>query len=545
MSRRNPRRVGRREALRLGAAGLAALAAFDTLSQKTRAQAMVSAAPAERLCFVFGATGGGSITDSFLPVTESEVAARGGSPDELICYESRFVVERPVPGLPGSPHRLRALDLPFVIDPADPDAGYRLGFGGAGTQYRVSRFLDDHLADVAVMAMEGTSVNHFVAQTRAVTGAGIDGGRHLGERVAETYGQTLVLPFVNMATGGFLEPGSARLPSYARGETVVQPQFFALGTDALRGMVAAPGATSARAPVGDELLRGRALMARARRARDALDGRSVFGQTFQCSPLLRKVLADRRFADDVVEPADLISKLFFLTEVDPAAYGLALTEGAAALRLLVETMPDEGLPQTARRSCLNDPFLAQVLLAYLLARHGFSASVCLGLPFSADVGNLDVNLPLSFDFSHQNHVMCQALMWSRLLDGVHKLITLLQQTPVVGGGTLWDRSLIYVASDFGRDKVRAVAGQPLSSGTSTGHHLNNGALLVSPLLRGGRRYGGIDAADLLTHGFDPVSGDALPGTVMREGHVYSAVCQALGIAFPGQIPMDAMMRPGS
>jgi len=530
----------RRDALRLGASSLAAMAAFGSLSQKARAQS-ISQAPADRLLFIITATGGGSITDSFMPVGEAEVTTAGGDEKAHICYPDEYVVERQVPGSPSSPHRLLALDLPFDFAGGD-DAGWRAGLGGPGTQYRLSSFLDAHLADMAVMTVENTSVNHFVAQSRAVTGAGIDGGRHLGERVAEVYGQNLVLPFVNMSNGGYLEPGSANIPSYARGETVVQPLFFALGTDAMRGMVGAPGAPPRAAAVGTDLDRGRRLMARARAVRDSMDAQSAFQQTFQCSPILQKVLGDRRFAATGIEPAELVSNLLYLTEVDPASFGLSLTENAAELRRVVEAMPSLGGPQQNPRTCFTDPYLSQIVLSYLLAKFGYSTSICLGVPFSADVDNLDVNPPLSFDFSHSNHVAAQALMWARVMDGVNKLISLLQQTPVADGGTMWDRSLIYIASDFGRDKLRSVSGAPLVDGTSTGHHLNNGAVLVSPLLNGGRIYGGIDKSTLLTHGFDPLSGDATPSTVMREGHIYSAVCQALGVDFPGREPMTAMMR---
>jgi hypothetical protein len=535
--------LNRRDALRFGASTVAALAAFESLSLEARAQASISAAPADKLLFIITATGGGSITDSFLPVRESEVLAAGADPSEMICYDDSFVVERAVPGDAASPHRLRALDLPFDFG-GGPNAGYRAGLAGPGTQYLLSQFLDAHLGDVAVMTVENTSVNHFVAQARAVTGAGVDGGRHMGERIAEVYGQSLPLPFVNMSTGGYLEPGSARIPGYARGEAVVQPQFFALGTDAMRGMVGAPGAALGQAAVDGALDRGRRLLARARAVRDDLDRTSLFQQTFQCSPLLQKVLSDRRFAATDIEPAELVKNLFFLTEVNPEAFGLSLTEDAAGIRGLVEAMPSLGGPQRNPRSCFTDPFLSQVVLAYLLAKFGYSTAVSLGVPFSADVANIDVNPPLSFDFSHNNHVAAQSIMWARVMDGVHKLITLLQQTPVAGGGTLWDRSLVYVASDFGRDKVRSSPGTPLVEGTSTGHHLNNGALLVSPLLRGGRLYGGIDKGTLLTHGFNQLTGEVEPSRVMREAHVYSAVCQALGVDFPGREPMDGMMRAG-
>jgi len=66
--------------------------------------------------------------------------------------------------------------------------------------------------------------------------------------------------------------------------------------------------------------------------------------------------------------------------------------------------------------------------------------------------------------------------------------------------------------------------------------------MVSPLLRGNRVYGGIDPTTLLTYGFDPSSGEAVPGTVMREGDVYAVVAGALGVDYPGRRSFPAMIR---
>ena len=40
----------------------------------------------------------------------------------------------------------------------------------------------------------------------------------------------------------------------------------------------------------------------------------------------------------------------------------------------------------------------------------------------------------------------------------------------------------------------------------TGHDLNDGALIISPLANGGRLLGGIDAETGTTYGFDPATG---------------------------------------
>jgi len=51
--------------------------------------------------------------------------------------------------------------------------------------------------------------------------------------------------------------------------------------------------------------------------------------------------------------------------------------------------------------------------------------------------------------------------------------------PAIEAADLWDRSLIYVATDCGREKARPSG----ASSWGTGHHLNNGSVLISPLLR--------------------------------------------------------------
>ena len=46
----------------------------------------------------------------------------------------------------------------------------------------------------------------------------------------------------------------------------------------------------------------------------------------------------------------------------------------------------------------------------------------------------------------------------------------------------------------------------------TGHHLNNGSLIVSPFANGNRVLGGVDPDTGLTYGFDPRTGDPERGS---------------------------------
>ena len=67
-------------------------------------------------------------------------------------------------------------------------------------------------------------------------------------------------------------------------------------------------------------------------------------------------------------------------------------------------------------------------------------------------------------------------------------------------------------------------------------------MIVSPLLNGGRVYGGVDAATGLTFGFDRATGVAAPGTLMHEEDVYSVLASALDIDFEGRIAIPTMLR---
>ncbi len=189
-------------------------------------------------------------------------------------------------------------------------------------------------------------------------------------------------------------------------------------------------------------------------------------------------------------------------------------------------------------SLTRDPFEAQAALAFLLVKNGVSCAVTLGPPSSPlfnETGTRAYTAPIGFDWSHTDHRGAQNAMWGRVMHVVDGLVELLKSVEAPGGGgaSLWSKSLVYVATEFGRDKVGA---------GGSGHHLNNGNVLVSPLLNGDRIYGGVDAGTALTYGFDPSTGAPAPGTAMHEGDLYSAVCHALDIDFAGRRDMPCMVR---
>ena len=103
---------------------------------------------------------------------------------------------------------------------------------------------------------------------------------------------------------------------------------------------------------------------------------------------------------------------------------------------------------------------------------------------------------------------------------------------------MWDRSLIYIATDFGRDQRRPEGSETFGSA----HGPNNANLLVSPLLQGNRVFGGVDPTTCLTYGFNTRTGEPDRNVELKEGHWYSAIAQALGIDFPGRHNMSAVVR---
>ncbi len=441
-----------------------------------------------KLLFVVAASGGASIVDSFLPVAKTD--GRGGNaydPDQLA---------QPA----GSNLRCVApLDNHFMQ--------MKMGNG-----YPQPAFLERHMRDLAVVTADGTSVNHLVAARKSLTGDGINRGRTLGEACALEHGASLLLPNVNMAGQGFIEPGSDEIPIWARAEPVSDPRLFAFATDGTRGLKGAPSA---------------ALVARARGFRRKLEDASRFTQTFEGSELLREYRDQRDLILPRLEEMNLISQLLLYQkgEAPLDEYGL---ESSPKLQQLLSTFP----------RMATDPFEAQAALAFLLTRFGVSCSVTIGLSMSPNFDGTDriTNAQAAFDWSHIDHRGTQNAMWSRVLKVVDGLIGLLKAEDHLGDpalGKMWDRSLVYVATEFGRDKV--------AEGGSA-HHPNNGAVFVSPLMRGNRVYGGVDPNTCHTYGFDPVTGAPDANVRMTEGHLYSAAAHALGIPFPGRVDMPAVVR---
>ena len=508
MSLKNNGRLSRREALKalsLAAAGTTSLSSLLLGCRQSQLTPEISEASGVRrealtgspkFLIVIGATGGASIVDSFLAVRTTEAGANAAKVNVFPDASVQAVTGSPLRAVKFSSSKLGSIPIPVNTD--------QLSF--------VQKYKDDMLVATSV----GTSVNHAIAQKRAVTGNGAWKGRTLQECVALQWGQGMPLPNVNMSVGGYAERGTdVTLPASVYAETVTNPSLWPLGLDGQKGVRGAPPAD---------------VIALARKARNEIDEQSVFGRTFANSKALSRWRSQRE-SSAALETQDLITRLNVLPDAPPqiplAQYGLGSSPDAARVRLV---FPD----------FFTDPFQGQAALAFLLLKYRVSAAVTIGPDFNVKLGGSTgvANPPLAFDFSHNDHRSAQAFMWNRILSTIDKLATLLKSEPfdTTTGETLWDRTMIYVATDFGRTRVRP----DNATAFGTGHDLNNGFLLVSPMVKGNTVLGGIDPATTLTYGFDARTGVAQPGKLdSNEADIFTGVLTAMGADLSGSGLPDA------
>lgn len=497
----------RRTLLRTTAAGLGGAALAGGLTQTAHSQEAVERAKNPRFLIVLSAFGGANVVDSFMARRESECEA----PSEINAYPDSLVQ---------SIGEFRAIDL----------NGPRIGAIPAAFTANQSAFVKKHSRDMMVTTHTCTSVNHFVAQMRSINGNAAWKGRTLQEAVAFTYGAGYPIPNVHIVNGtGFTERGTDEtMPGYVYGERAPTPNLWPLSLDGYKGIKGAPA---------------RELFEKARAFRnERLDPNSAFYKAFSRSGRLKHWNEMRTTSLRGVEAEDLITKLMLYPDSEQmplSAYGLKGSEIATKVR---EAFPNYDF----------DPLEAQAALAFMLLRYGVSVTVTIGpeggAVFKKGVklgeGGLNegdiVNPPISFDFSHQASREVQAVMWDRILRTADRLITLLKGEEFRNGQSYWDRSMIYVASEFGRTRRRP----PGAMTFGTGHDLNNGSLLISPFVNGGRVLGGVDPGTMLTYGFDSETGRPDPGRHMTEPETYAGIAHALGIDTSGSgLPdMRAMRR---
>lgn len=491
MTRRTP---NRRDLLKgLFAAG--GLGATVGLSQR-RASASEDK---PKLLVVLSCFGGANILDSFLPVATE---------DALTDVNRGTVLSHDVYQPEGS-------NL-WCVDRSTP-----------------KNFLDSHGDQMAVLATQSSSVNHWVAQARSVNGRGVNNGRTLQEAVADWHGAATILPNVNMGRGGFAEPGTdTTLASRYTAEIVTNPVTYAFATSGYQGLLPADAVDEAR--FADWMQTTRAL-------RDGtLEDVNAFARTFTGSAQRRALLRYRSETTPAMEAADLITELMYVQDMSSLVpldeYGLSSSPCADA----IEDVLNDALP-TNTSGAPSDRLEAQAALAYLLLATGTSVSVTLTEPGTDGF--------LAFDQSHSDHRSAQKTHWDRVLDVADRLIGLLKDTPD-GDGTLWDRTLLVFATEFGRDKWDT------GDGFGSGHHLNNGLVLVSPMLAGNQVLGGVDPDNGFTYGFDPDTGESTPFEGLTPGEdplyddenlppgeelVYGTLAALLEVEYDGQETISALL----
>lgn len=376
-----------------------------------------------------------------------------------------------------------------------------------GNGYDQGTFIQKHGSDTIVVTNEVSSVTHSVASVRAITGDNVNAGRTITEAVSMQYGGGSIIPNLNMAGEGYAANGiDSSIPVAARAEIVSDPSLFALATHGFKGVAGAMN---------------KGEMDLARQLRMDLEKASRFGKTNVDAKLYGNYLYNREKIMRSMERGDIVTKLSLPTG---QKVSFALNDDATKIA--------EKLPKLA-----FDPLQSQVALAFLAAKSGFSNAITISTAPSPIFreGRTD-NAPIGFDWSHLDHRGGQNAMWSYILANVDVLIELLKETDIDGDpskGKMWDKSLVYIATEFGRDRTK---------GGGSGHHLNNGNILISPMLKGNKVYGGVDPQTNLTYGFDPASGAPDKNAKMKEKHVYSAICHAMGINFAGRVDMPCLVR---
>jgi hypothetical protein len=458
-----------------------------------------------KFLIVLGATGGASLIDGPLGIRKSE----SKNASTLNCYDDVNVTTPfgDLRAVKQASESLGPIPYPVAADQAD--------------------FIRKYGSDMLVVPATTTSVNHGVAQRRSVTGNEAWLGRTLQELVALEYGKSVTLPNAHLVTGSeFTSRGTDRsLPSYAYGETIADPILWPLSLHGSRGL---PGGERPD------------LIAKARLLRDQkLRQSSQFSRIFDGAPA-RKQWRDLRANQEAFEKADLITKLMIAS--DSAKYPLA-KNGLASSPLSAKVR--EKFPNFE-----VDPFESQAALAYLMLTQGVSVTATLGATFnfvytgktqkdgSLEAGGVK-NLPIAFDYSHTVHRAAQAFMWARMYQTAASLIDLLKATEFAGGQSYWDRTMIYIATDFGRTKVRPENAPDFSSG----HDLNNGFVLLSPMLKGGKVLGGVNPDTGMTYGFDLTTGAPIKERQTSEKEVFGGILNAMGVSTTGSgLPDVPAMR---
>ncbi|MCG8423390.1 MAG: hypothetical protein MJE77_36280 [Proteobacteria bacterium] len=448
---------------------------------------------------VFATPGGASIIDAMLAIRHSESA----NFERLNCFPDEEVIS-----VPDSP--FRAVDL-------QRDSIGPIPFPLVTKQ---SEFVARHKRDMMVVTATTTSLTHSIAQKRSLTGNNAWNGRTLQEAVAIEYGADYPIANTNMGYDGYIESGDdPTVPAWARNEPISQATLWPLGLHSSRGLKDLPDPE---------------LIDLARSLRNGkLDPESTFYRTFELSERLQRWRSQRGASQRRIEANDLVSKLNAIPDSPDfplAEFGFAASPDAARMQ---QIFPD----------LLADPLEAQAALAFLLLKYRVSVTVTISPTFASVIlpGRQLRTTPLAFDYSHTAHRAAQAAMWKRTMGMADRLIDLLKSEEFEQGQSLWDRTVLYFATDFGRQKQRINAADSFS----TSHDVNNGFLVMSPLVNGNRVLGGVDPNTGLTYGFDLKTGQPDVHRTTQEAEVYAGLLQVLGVSTTGSgLPDVPAMRRG-
>ena len=449
-----------------------------------------------KFLIVLAAYGGASIIDSALAIRSNET----DNWRKMNTFAPENVVD-----ISDSP--FRAVDIEKQM----------IGFIPGGFKSQQIQFMEKHKSYLMVPTVTGSSVTHEVAQHRSLTGNDAWRGRTLQEAMALEYGQDMLLPNVNAAVDGYARNGlDNNLAASVYSEIVADARTWSLGLHGHNGIKNSPDPR-----VIEEALK----------LREDLEKGSTFAKTFAESPQLSSWYAQRE-RQTSIEAQDLLTSLSVIqngTQYPLNEYGLA---SSPEINRLLEVFPN----------LLVDPLEAKAALAFLLIKNGLSASVTIAPTaeiITSRTGEL-INLIFGFDNSHNDHRSTQGFMWNRVMRIADGLITLLdeEEFDASTGETFWDRTLIYCATDFGRSRERKDAEEVFG----TGHDLNNGNFILSPMVKGNQVLGGVDSNSGMTFGWNTATGAPEMGKQNTEAEFFSALLDVLEISTNGELPRVTAFR---
>jgi hypothetical protein len=490
-------RINRRKALKYaGSAGLA-LGAANILPGNLKAQN----GQKPRFFVVVTGWGGASMIDGFMAFSRTEVEtalkAKGKSAaeakaqaDSQVCFEDQNLAL-----VEGTPFRAPKLQ------------GYKSAAGTLNLD-PFAPFAKEFAQDMLVMTYQASSVTHAIAQKRSVTGNEAWDGRTLQELAAMQYGGNMAVPNLAMGGGGFVIPGiDPTIPGRVAPAVPTNPLTWPLSLDGYRGLQNVPAKN---------------LVELARAKRQILDSQSSFANSLSSHPRLQRWLAQRDINVPKLEADDTVSKLMFWDKVTAMGPASGITVNETQNQTLFDLFPYWNS---------GDSLHTQAVLGLKALTSGTSCSITLGLSRSEETVTLEdgteqtVNLGIGFDASHGDHPGGQFFGWNRILDTITKIIRYLKATPFDSQESYWDRTVLYFAQDFGREKIRPTN----ATSWGSGHHVNNAALIISPFVQGNKVLGGVDVTTGLTYGTD-TSGKADPTKAPHsEKELFAGIAQVLGV----------------